>query len=299
MIQLHLNDIIPFLDSDHQIFGNTEFVVSNVQTAENINAYSLDWVNPIRKKKLEYIVQSKAKVILCDLDIQVDDVDLANRCIIKVANPKMTFIRITSHFFQSIEYKGKHSSAIIHPSTIINESCFVGPNTYIGKCKLGKNTIIHGNCYLYDNVTVGDNVVIHANTVIGADGFGYQRNEDGTFEKFPHIGGVIIEDDVEIGANTCIDRGALGNTIIRNGAKIDNLVHIAHNVVIGRNTAVIANAMIAGSVVVGENTWIAPSVSIRDQVTIGNNVTIGMSSLVTKNIPNDEVWIGSPAKKLR
>ena len=96
-------------------------------------------------------------------------------------------------------------------------------------------------------MTVGKNVIIHSNTVIGADGFGYQRNKDGSFEKFPHIGGVIIEDHVEIGANTCIDRGALGNTIIRNGAKIDNLVHIAHNVVIGQNTAVIANAMIGGS----------------------------------------------------
>jgi UDP-3-O-[3-hydroxymyristoyl] glucosamine N-acyltransferase len=236
---------------------------------------------------------------LCELSIQDTIPIQAQKCLIFVENPKITFLRIANKYFVTTPYKGIHQSAVIHCEAEIATNIYVGPNTYVGKCKIGAGSIIHGNCYFYDNVTVGENVVIHANTVIGADGFGYQRNEDGSFEKFPHIGGVIIEDDVEIGANTCIDRGALGNTIIRNGAKIDNLVHIAHNVVIGRNSAVIANAMIGGSVVVGENTWIAPSASIRDQVTIGNNVTIGMSSLVTKSIPNDEVWIGSPAKKLR
>jgi UDP-3-O-[3-hydroxymyristoyl] glucosamine N-acyltransferase len=298
MIQLYLNDIAPFLDPNYIIIGNTEFIVSNVQTAENINEYSLDWVNPIRKNKLEYIVQSKAKVILCEFDIQVDNIDLTNKCIIKVANPKLTFIRIASHHFQSNEYKGIHPSAIINPSAIIDESCYIGPNTYIGKCSIGKNSIIYGNCYLYDNTTVGENVTIHAGTVIGAEGFGYQRNEHGEFEKFPHVGGVVIGNNVDIGSNTSIDRGALGNTIIGEGAKIDNLVHIAHNVKVGKHSAIIANTMLGGSTLIGDYSWVAPSASLRDQIKIGNHVTVGMGAVVTKSIGDNETWTGSPARSL-
>ncbi len=299
MKKLYLKDIQPFLDKNFVLVGNENFYFTNIQAAENVNKETLDWVNPIKNNKLHYILNSPAPVILCEKNIQDTIPVQTNKCLIFVENPKMTFLRIANKLFVKSSFDGINKLAVIHSEAEIATNIHIGPNTYVGKCKIGAGSVIHGNCYLYDNVTVGENVVIHSNTVIGADGFGYQRNEDGSFEKFPHIGGVIIEDDVEIGANTCIDRGALGNTIIKKGAKIDNLVHIAHNVVIGRNTAVIANTMIGGSVTVGENTWIAPSASIRDQVKIGNNVTIGMSSLVTKSIPDDEVWIGSPAKKLR
>jgi UDP-3-O-[3-hydroxymyristoyl] glucosamine N-acyltransferase len=135
--------------------------------------------------------------------------------------------------------------------------------------------------------------------VIGSDGYGYQRNENLIFEKFPHMGGVIIEDNVDIGSNTCVDRGALGNTIIKEGAKIDNLVHIAHNVVIGRHCAIIANAMLGGSVVIADYSWVAPSASILNQVSIGKKVTVGMAAVVTKNIPDGETWAGVPAKPLK
>jgi len=134
--------------------------------------------------------------------------------------------------------------------------------------------------------------------VIGADGFGYQRNDKGEFEKFPHIGGVVIKDNVEIGSNTSIDRGALGNTIIEEGAKIDNLVHIAHNVKVGKHSAVIANSMIGGSTIIGDYSWVAPSVCMRDQISTGNNVTIGLGAVVLKSIPEGETWTGSPAKPL-
>jgi len=113
------------------------------------------------------------------------------------------------------------------------------------------------------------------------------------------VGGVIIEDNVDIGANTCIDRGTLGHTYIKEGAKIDNLVHIAHNVIIGRNTTVIANAMIGGSTIIGDNVWIAPSSTLRDGITIGNSSTVGLAALVTKTIPENEVWAGFPAKLIR
>jgi len=140
--------------------------------------------------------------------------------------------------------------------------------------------------------------MIHAGAVIGSDGFGYTRNEEGLVEKFPHMGGVVIEDDVEIGANTCIDRGALGNTFIGRSVKIDNLVHIAHNVVIEENSFIIANAMIAGSVQIGKNAWIAPSASVLQQLKIGDNALVGVGSVIRENVPANETWAGVPARKI-
>ena len=132
-----------------------------------------------------------------------------------------------------------------------------------------------------------------------SNGFGYSRNEEFEFEKFPHVGGVIIEDNVEIGANTCIDRGALGNTVIKTGTKIDNLVHIGHNCVIGKHCAIIANSMLGGSVVIKDYSWIAPSASILNQLSIGEKVTIGLGSVVNKSVPDGETWMGVPAKPLK
>lgn len=149
-------------------------------------------------------------------------------------------------------------------------------------------------------VAKGNNVVIGEHCSIGRDGYQYVLDEStNKLIKFPHFGNIILEDDVEIGNNVCIARGALSNTILRSGVKVDNLVHIAHNVEIGENTQVIANAMIAGSVKIGKNCWIAPSSSIKNQLTIGDNVLIGMGAVVIKDVESNSVMIGNPAKLLR
>ena len=144
-----------------------------------------------------------------------------------------------------------------------------------------------------------DHVSIGANCVIGGTGFGYEKDEDGNWVLIPHIGNVILHENVEIGNCTTIDRAVLGSTEIKSHTKIDNLVHIAHNVEIGENTFVIANAMVGGSTKIGDNTWIAHSVSLMNGISIGKDVTIGMSSLVTKAIPDGETYAGSPAKPLK
>jgi UDP-3-O-[3-hydroxymyristoyl] glucosamine N-acyltransferase len=220
------------------------------------------------------------------------------KAILVVENPKLIFLRIINELFVAKYKAGIHPSAVIHSEAELDSSVYIGPHCIIGKCRIGAGTVIHGNCFIYDNTTIGKNVVINANTVIGSEGFGYSRNKRGEFEHFPHIGGVILEDNVDIGSNTSIDRGALGNIIIREGAKIDNLVHIAHNVVIGKHVAVIANAMIGGSVAIDDFSWIAPSVSLMNQISIGKNATAGLGAVVTKSIPDNETWAGIPARPL-
>jgi UDP-3-O-[3-hydroxymyristoyl] glucosamine N-acyltransferase len=152
---------------------------------------------------------------------------------------------------------------------------------------------------VFDHTIIGNNVIIQHNNTIGSDGFGYSKNENGELERFPHIGGVIIEDFVEIGSNTCIDKGTLGNTVIKKGTKIDNLVHIAHNVEIGENCYIVANAMIGGSTKIARNTWVSPSTSLRDGIEIGEGSTLGMGAVLVKNQPAKSVWAGNPAKDLK
>jgi len=152
---------------------------------------------------------------------------------------------------------------------------------------------------LGNNVVIGDNVTIGCNNTIGGVGFGYEKNENGEYELIKHIGNVIISDNVEIGNNTCIDRGVIGSTLVGENCKIDNLVHIAHGVKIGKNSLIIANSMVAGSVIIGENVWVAPSTSIINGAKIGNNSMTGIATLVIKEINDNELHIGSPNKKLK
>lgn len=148
----------------------------------------------------------------------------------------------------------------------------------------------------YDNIHWS--VVIGKNTVIGADGFGYARAEDGTLVKMPHRGNVVIEENVEIGSNTCIDRAVVGSTVIGAGTKIDNLVHIAHGVKIGKNCLIVAGAVIGGSCEIGDNCFIGINASIKNKVKIGNNVTVGMCAVVLKDVPDGVTVIGNPARIL-
>ncbi|HET9865725.1 MAG TPA: UDP-3-O-(3-hydroxymyristoyl)glucosamine N-acyltransferase, partial [Nitrospira sp.] len=191
---------------------------------------------------------------------------------------------------------GIHPTAVIDPEARIADDVYIGPYAVVGRCDVGTGSVIHAHVTLYDGVRIGRNVTIHAGTAVGTDGFGYSRAPDGSLEHFPHVGGVVIEDEVEIGSNTCIDRGTLGDTTIREGTKVDNLVHIAHNVTVGRHALVIAHAMIGGSTVIGDGAWVAPSSAIRDGVRIGDGATIGIAAVVVKNVDPGETVMGVPAR---
>ena len=248
------------------------------------------------------LVQTHASLLIVDKNISIDKATLSHSCvkaIILSDNARLDFIRVVENFFSPKKPSGIHPSSVVAPSAVIAPDVFIGPLCTIGDdVGIGEGTVIHAGVHIYDNVIIGRNVLINSGTVIGADGFGYERNEEGELEKFPHVGGVTIEDDVEIGSNSCIDRGTLGNTVICQCARIDNLVHVAHNVIVGKHTSVIANAMIGGGTEIGEYAWIAPSVCLRDRIKIGDKSSVGLASVVTKDIPDDVTIMGSPAREV-
>ena len=148
-------------------------------------------------------------------------------------------------------------------------------------------------------IVIGNNCDIKPSAVLGNDGFGFEPDENGDLIFFPHFGNVIVGDNVRIGSHVCIDRGNMDDTIINSGVKIDNLVHIAHNVNIGQNTLVVAGSIICGSVKIGKNCFIGANSTIKQKIKIGNNVTIGAGAVVLTNIPDNEIWVGNPAKFLK
>jgi UDP-3-O-[3-hydroxymyristoyl] glucosamine N-acyltransferase len=186
----------------------------------------------------------------------------------------------------------------------------ISPDATIGaRVRFAAGVVIGSDVSIADDVSIGPNtciantsiargVSIGANCSIGLPGFGYARNQAGELERFPHLGRVRIHERVEIGSNTCIDRGSIGDTIIGEGSKIDNLVHVAHNVVLGRNVVLIANSMIGGSTTIGDDAWVAPAVSVMDQIAVGNRSVLGLGAVVLKDVAEDAVMVGNPARKL-
>lgn len=236
---------------------------------------------------------------------------------IEVENPAEAFLKVIYAFFNpKFELKGIAKSAVIDSTAIIGNNVALGENVVIGKnCKIGDNTKIYHNTVIYDNVqigsnclifsnvsirencVIGSNVILHSGVVIGADGFGFAKNADGTYLKIPQIGNVIIEDDVEIGANSAIDRAALGSTIIKKGVKIDNLVQVGHNCYIGENTVISGQVGIAGSSKIGKNCMLAGQVGIAGHLEIADNTVIGAQSGIAKSILKSGMYLGSPAKE--
>lgn len=246
----------------------------------------------------EMIAASKAAVVVCGPELASRE-PLAAKTLVAVAEPRLEFLRVVEKWFALPKpAPGIHPSAVVDSGAKIDASAHVGPGCNVGRVEIGAGSVLYGNNHLYDGVKIGRNVLVQAGTVIGSPGFGYERNDEGEWEHFPHIGGVTIEDDVEIGANTCIDRGTLADTVVKRGAKIDNLVHVAHNVIVGEHAVIIGTAQIAGSVVIGDHAWVAPSATIINGVKIGRETTIGLGSVVVKDVPDYAKTMSQPAALL-
>jgi UDP-3-O-[3-hydroxymyristoyl] glucosamine N-acyltransferase len=239
----------------------------------------------------------------------------ASKTIIRVSNARVAFAKVLALFFPEPQPPGgAHRSAIVAGSARIDSTAYVGPHCVVGErvrigprsvllggnhlgddCQIGAEVRLFPNVVVYPRSQIGNRVRIHAGAVVGSDGFGYVLDQ-GAHRKIPQIGNVIIQDDVEIGANVTIDCGALGSTVIGKGTKIDNLVQIGHNVVVGENCILVAQVGVAGSTQVGNYVTLAGQVGIAGHLKIGDRVTVAAQGGVMNNIPDGEKWMGSPAR---
>lgn len=236
---------------------------------------------------------------------------------ITVPEPRLALALLSERFDRRPVPSGAHPTAVVHPSAevapdvalgahavveagaVVGAGTRVGPGTVIGAgATVGRDCRLHAHVTLYDGVAIGDRVILHSGCVIGADGFGFAPSARGA-RKIHHLGGVRIGDDVELGANTCVDRGTLGDTVVGDRTKIDNLCQIGHNVRIGTDVLIVAMSGIGGSTVIGNRVTLAGFVGVKDHVTLHDDVTVGARSGVLKDVPAGESWMGMPARPSR
>lgn len=273
--------------------------IDQLADANHVDETTLDWVKSTNPNKQCIVEHSHARVILVDEDVVYSDcIRDDGKTLIKVNNPKMAIALVGNHYFVQRTASGIHPTAVIDNDAKISENVTIGAYCVIGKASIGEGTIIDSNVRVYDDVIIGRNCDIKAGAVLGGAGFGFETDAEGNKFRFPQIGRLIIGDDVEIGANTCIDRGALSDTVIGDHTKINNLCHIAHNNIIGCNVTITGCVNVSGSNVIEDNVWIAPNATVRGFIHLGEGCILGMGSVATKNIPAHETWVGNPARKM-
>lgn len=207
--------------------------------------------------------------------------------------PRLDFARALALLESLAGFKWSESEPLIHPSARI------GRNVVLGRgVRIGAETVIYHNTVIGDEVEIGERCIVKSGAVIGEDGFGFERDTSGKAVRLPHIGTVVIGNDVEVGALTTVCRGTLVNTVLRDGCKIDDHVHIAHNVDVGEDAFVIACAEVSGGVKIGPRSWIAPNASVLNQLSIGADAVVGLGGVVVRSVPDGVVVVGNPAKLL-
>ncbi|MEN9928417.1 MAG: UDP-3-O-acylglucosamine N-acyltransferase [Bacteroidota bacterium] len=301
--------IASILDGD--VVGNPLAEVYKLAKIEEGVTGSLTFLS--NQKYQNYIYNTNATIVIVNRSFVPEKEVLST--LIKVDDAYASFSKLLEYYNQvKLMKSGIEQPSFISEGVTYGTDLYLGSFSYIGKnVKIGANVKIYPNTFIGDNVTIGDNClfyagvriyseteigsgcIFHSGTIVGSDGFGFAPLEDGTYSKIPQIGNVIIEDDVEIGASSTIDRATLGSTIIRKGVKLDNQIQVAHNVEIGENTVIAAQTGIAGSTKIGSNCLIGGQVGIAGHLTIGNNVRIQAQSGVGRNIKDGEKLQGSPA----
>lgn len=294
--------------------GDADRTISAIAKIEEAQEGDLAFIaNP---KYEHYITETGASVVLINHQLKVPE--NINATLIRVADPYAAFARLMEAYQQMMTpaaRSGKEDPCFVASSATIASSAYIGAFSYIGQhvvveegaqiypgaylgdyVRIGKNTKIQPGVKVYPNCEIGNEVIIHAGSIIGADGFGFAPQQDGTFKKIPQLGKVVIEDFVEIGANTTIDRATMGDTRIAKNVKIDNLIQVAHNVQVGENTAIAAQAGISGSTKIGKNCIVGGQAGIVGHLEIADGTRINAQSGLTKSIKKTNTdWNGSPA----
>ena len=297
---------------DGNIEGDSKLIISSISEINNAKKGSITFLsNP---NYIHFLYKTNASAVIINEDFKADKP--VKTTLIKVKNAYESFCKVLNIYKKDSNLKsGIDKSSYIDKSSKIGKNVYIGAFCFVGKnVEIGKNVIIHPQCFIGDNVKINDNCIIYpkvnilndsiigknctfqSGVIIGSDGFGFAPSSDGVYNKIAQIGNVIIESNVEIGANTTIDRATIGSTIIREGVKLDNLIQIAHNVEIGKNTVIAAQSGIAGSTKIGKNCMIGGQVGIIGHLNIADNVKIAAQSGVGNNIEEKGAVIqGSPA----
>jgi UDP-3-O-[3-hydroxymyristoyl] glucosamine N-acyltransferase len=291
------------------LVGDGSVVLRGAARAEDIQVGEITFA--VSQKFLAIVEDSPAAAVIIPRELTS-----AVKPAIQVDNARLAFAKVLEVFAGSPEYEeGIHPSAVIAPDADIEPGVGVGAGSvveagariargshvgalsYVGPgVSIGEGTVLHPRVCILRGTCIGRRVILHSGCVIGSDGFGFVKMQDGSYYKIPQLGKVVIEDDVEIGANVTIDRATTGETRIGRGTKIDNLVHIAHNVTVGQNVAIVALVGVSGSCNIGSGVTLAGQVGIVDHVSIGDNVVVGAKSGVSKSIPRDTYVWGIPAR---
>jgi len=296
-----------------ELIGNTNKIITGPEELEKASENQVSIVGS--PKYIKHWVNSKASVAVVNENLKIEESD--NRAIIKVKNAELAMASILQAFSPEPPKFNVdiHPTAVIESSVKMGSGCKIGANCYVGNnvelgenvtlyagvnifddSKIGNNTIVWTGTVIRERSIIGRNCIFHSNVSIGSDGFGYRPSDDGRgLVKIPHIGNVVIGDGVEIGANSAVDRAKFSSTIIGDGCKIDNLVQIAHNCVLGRSCIMAGSSGLAGSVTLGDGVIIGGSASIKDHVTIGSGAVVGGGSGVIGDIPAGKTVVGYPA----
>ena len=247
----------------------------------------------------EYIKNTKAGLIFIPQKLY-DTCSATKAILVPCEFPRLEILKFISAFWRESRFKWNSSdNPNIHHSATVAADARIGPFSVIGPgVVIGSGSQVGSGCHI-ENTLIGSKVKIGSNVTIGGSGFGFEDDPvTGEILEFPHVGGVVIGDNSSIGSSTCIDRGSIGNTYIGKDTKIDNLVHVAHNVTVGDRCKIIALSIIGGSVKIGDDSWISPGVSIRDWRNIGNGAIVGIGAVVTKDVEPKAIVVGNPAKPL-
>lgn len=288
-------------NTEEKVFFNTD--VYSVSTINNPKNNTVIFSNKLNDYNIEKLKKVKGSILIlskADREIRFNE-----NFILYVENPRkeyakvLKFILDNQKLVHNINYELKNGSYIgknvkVGENTIIEPLCFIDNNVVIGD-----NCIVKSGSKIRTNVIIGDECILKENCVIGSEGFGVERDPDGTTYKIPHLGGVEIKSHVEVGANSVIAQGTIEPTIIEDYVKIDDCAFIAHNVKVGRGTFIIANSEISGSVEIGKNCWVAPNVCIKDGIKIGDNSMLGMGAVIIKDVEKNSIVAGNPGKILK
>lgn len=279
----------------HQELKGNDIEIKGFSSLSNLEEETVVFAKKHKKEYEELLTKSQnILAIVCE---GYENLNIPH---ITTDNPRLDFIKVVRHFFTKNDIPvGIHPTAVVEYSAKIDQDVAIGAHCYIGPgVSIASGTVIMPNVSIYGKVTIGHNCYIKPGAVIGGSGFGFEYDEDGIPLQFPHTGEIIIGDNVYIGANATIDRATLDATIIEDNVKIDNLVHIAHNCIVGKNTLMTGCSTISGGVKVGENCWIAPNSTVYQQLKIGANSRIGMGAVVLRSVKPGVTVFGNPASEL-